>query len=308
MTTLSPHLPDLASLALLVGVASTGSIGAAARRAGISQQAASERLRAVEAQVGVTLLDRGARGTTLTSAGAVLVEWAEQILAVAQEIDGAISALRSDVRRELHIAASMTIAEHLLPRWLVHLRSRQLAAGHEPASVSLVATNSSAVVELVRAGRADLGFVEGADTVPRLRSREIGRDELVLVAPPDHPWARRASGVTAEEVAAVPLASREAGSGTRQVLERALAAHGVTMRPPTVELTTATALREAVRAGSAPACMSRLLVASDLASGALVEVPTRDLSLTRTLRAIWRGSATPPAGPVRDLLAVATGP
>ncbi|MBB6629444.1 LysR family transcriptional regulator [Nocardioides sp. KIGAM211] len=302
---MSSHLPDLASLDLLVAVAHSGSIGAAARRQGISQQAASERLRGVESQVGVTLLDRGARGTALTAAGAVLVEWAERILEVAQEVDGAITALRSDVRRELNVAASMTVAEQLLPRWLVHLRARQVATGVEPASVSLVATNSRHVVEAVLDGSADVGFVEGAQRERRLRSREIGTDELVLVAPPDHPWARRRGGVLAEEVAAVPLASREQGSGTREVLEQALAAHGLALRTPTVELSTATGLRQAVRAGSAPACMSRLLVAADLASGALVEVPIRDLVLTRSLRAVWRGSATPPAGPVRDLLDIA---
>ncbi len=80
-------LPDLDALALLVGVARTGSIGAAARAAGVSQQAGSERIRAVEAQVGLQLVRRGARGSELTPAGVVVVESAARLLDLAEELE-----------------------------------------------------------------------------------------------------------------------------------------------------------------------------------------------------------------------------
>ena len=86
---LSPHLPPLSALELLVDVARTSSIGAAARTHGISQQAASERLRSIEAQVGLSLVVRGPRGSSLTPAGTVMVEWAARLLDVAGEIDAA---------------------------------------------------------------------------------------------------------------------------------------------------------------------------------------------------------------------------
>ncbi|GAB3768587.1 molybdate transport repressor ModE-like protein [Nocardioides ginsengisegetis] len=305
MTQPASHVPDLPALRLLVGVARHGSIGGAAREAGVSQQAASERLRAVEAQVGLTLLQRGARGSQLTSAGVVLVEWAGRLLDVADELDTAIDGLRSARGRDLAVHASMTVAESLVPRWLVLLRQRQVADGHRPTAVSLTAGNSRQVVDAVRRGAAHVGFVEGLDVPAGLRSRTVVRDRLVLVAPPGTPLTRRRSPLEPDEVAELALTGREAGSGTREVVEAALARHRLTGAAPALELTTATAVREAVRAGSAPAFLSRRVVERDLAAGQLVEVPVTGLDLERAFRAVWVGSATPPAGPVRDLVAIA---
>lgn len=298
-------MPDLESLALLVGIARHGSIGGAARSAGISQQAASERLRAVEAQTGLTLVQRGARGSRLTHDGVVVTEWAGRLLELADEIDLAIDGLRGDRDRDFTVWASMTIAESLVPRWLVQLRQRQLGEGSLPAAVSLHAANSDHVEEAVRDGVAHLGFVEGVRAPPGLRSTGIARDELVLVAAAGTPISRRRTPLGPGEVAGLALTSRERGSGTREVVERSLRTHGLAMGASVVELTTATAIREAVLAGSSPAFLSRRVVERDVASGHLAIVPTTGLDLARVFRAVWVGSAQPPAGPARELVAIA---
>jgi DNA-binding transcriptional LysR family regulator len=77
------------------------------------------------------------------------------------------------------------------------------------------------------------------------------------------------------------------------------------LAPPAMEFGTGTAVREAVRAGLGPAVLSDLAVSVDLADGRLVEVPVPGLPLTRRLRAVWAGASQLPAGPARDLLAVA---
>ncbi|MBA2560660.1 MAG: LysR family transcriptional regulator, partial [Propionibacteriales bacterium] len=264
---MSSHVPDLDGLQLLVGIARHGSIGGAARANGISQQAASERLRAIEAQTGLTLVQRGARGSRLTQAGVVVVEWAARLLALADEIDTAIEGLRGDRNRELSVWASMTIAESLIPRWLVLLRQRQQGQGRRPTAVSLTASNSDNVVEAVRAGTAHLGFVEGVQAPKAMRHTDIAHDELILVAAAGAPLSRRRTPLAPDEVAELALTSRERGSGTREVLETSLRAHGLTMGDSVVELTTATAIREAVLAGSSPAFLSRRVVARDLDSG-----------------------------------------
>ncbi len=302
---MASRVPDLAGLRLLVGVARHGSIGGTARAHGVSQQAASERLRAIEAQIGLTLVRRGARGSELTPAGVVIVEWASRLLDLADEIDQAIDGLRTDRGRDLTVWSSMTVAESLLPRWLVLLRQRQESEGLRPTTVSLNAANTTHVLRAVVDGTADLGFVEGVGAPRGVRAVAVGRDELVLVAPPGSPLARRRTPLRADEVAALPLTNREPGSGTRDVVEAALAAHDLEPAPMMVELTTATAVREAVAAGSAPAFLSPRVVSRDVEAGRLVVVPTRGLALTRTFRAIWVGSSEPPAGPVRELVAVA---
>ena len=110
----SPHVPALDSLELLAQVASTGSLGRAAAAHGISQPAVSARIRGMEAQVGFALIQRSARGSTLTPAGALLTDWARDVLGAAEVMDAGISSLRAGRAARLQVAASMTVAEHLL--------------------------------------------------------------------------------------------------------------------------------------------------------------------------------------------------
>lgn len=305
---MTSRVPDLDALRLLVEVGRSGSIGAAARTVGITQQSASERLRSVEAGVGLPLVRRGPRGSELTDAGVVVAGWGRRLLDLADEIDLAIDGLRGDRDRDLTVWASMTVAESLLPRWLVALRQRQTGGGLTPTAVHFTAANSAQVAAAVRDGRADLGFVEGVGTPTGLHGSVVARDELVLVVAPGLPLARRRTPLTPAEVAALPMTSRETGSGTREILERALRRHRLTPGPPAVELTTATAVREAVAAGGPPAVVGRRSVARDLAEGRLHEVPVQGLDLRRAFRAVWQGTSQPPAGPVRDLVAIAAAP
>lgn len=307
---LSSHVPDLPALELLLDVAATGSIGAAARVHSITQQAASARLRTLEGLVGLTLLDRQARGSRLTDAGTAVAAWAERVVAAAVELDDAVAALRHQGSARLRVAASMTIAEHLVPRWLVTLRTR-FPGGPSGPAVTLTATNSDEVVRLVRGGSADLGFVEGPQAPSGLRAQVITQDRLVLVVSGEHPWAHRTRAIGARELAGTSLVSRESGSGTRSAFEAAIVGAlgaGARLSEPVAEFGTATAVREAVRAGLAPAVLSDLSVADDLASGRLVAVRTAGLDLRRDLRAVWVGGESLPPGPARDLIAIVRSP
>lgn len=301
----APALPDLAALALLVDVARAGSIGAAGRRHGITQQAASARLRGLERDLRVQLLHRAARGSELTPAGRVVVEWADRLLQLSDELASAVDALRADRDRELVVFASMTVAEFLLPGWLVRLRARQRRTG-TVTSVALTAANSSQVIAAVRDGAAHLGFIEGIDVPADLRSAALGSDELVLVVAPDHPYGRRRS-LRPAQVAALPLTSRDLGSGTRQVVDQALGRHYLLAVAPDIELKTSTAVRETIRAGGQPGFLSRRMIGQDLETGQLQIITTPGLDLTRHFRALWTGPPNPPAGPMRDLVGIARG-
>lgn len=299
---LGPHVPELRALELLVTVARTGSLGAAAAELGITQQAASSRVRTMEALVGEPLVARSKRGSELTPTGELVVQWAGRVLDAAQELDAGITAVRADRRGHLDIAASLTIAEHLLPGWLVGLRAQQVQRGQQPTEITMTATNTRRVTELVLAGEVVLGFVEGPDAPRGLRHRLVGTDELFVVVGPAHPWAQRSRRrVTAATLAATPLVVREAGSGTRTVLERALA--DLPMAAPALELSSTAAVRAAVAAGAGPAAVGAHAVRDDLTTGRLVRVSVTGLDLTRRLHAVWKGAAQPPEGPARELVA-----
>jgi DNA-binding transcriptional LysR family regulator len=300
---LSPHLPGLTALELLLAVQQTGSLSAAGARTGTSQQAASARIRAVEAQVGLPLLVRSPRGSVLSPAGRLVAQWAEAVLDAAQELDAGIASLRAGRTATLRLAASLTTAEHLVPRWLVALRAAQSAAGRVPTSVELVSANSDAVVAAVATASADLGFVEGPDAPAGVRSRVVGRDRLIVVVAPGHPWARRRTALSAAVLAGTALVSREAGSGTREALVRALVGHR--SAEPALVAASSAEVRTAIAAGVAPGALSTLAVADDLALGRLVAVAVAGVNLSRSLRAVWATGTEPPAGPARELVALA---
>ncbi|MGX2998177.1 LysR family transcriptional regulator [Streptomyces sp. JNUCC 64] len=291
---LAHRVPDLGALELLLAVARLGSLGRAARELGITQPAASGRIRAMERRLGVALVDRSPRGSRLTAAGALVTDWARRVVEAAEAFDAGAQALRDRRDSRLRVAASMTIAEYLFPGWLIALRARR-----PDTAVSLLAGNSAVVAERLLSGAADLGFVEGAEVPSGLDSAVIGHDQLLVVTAPGHPWARRRGPVPAGELAGTPLILREEGSGTRQVLARALGG----LARPLVELSSTTAVKAAAVSGAGPAVLSELAVGEELAARRLVAVPLRDVVLTRALRAAWpRGPR--PTGPARDLLAL----
>jgi DNA-binding transcriptional LysR family regulator len=297
---LSPRVPELTALDLLLSVAHLGSLGRAAQEHGISQPAASSRIRRVERLLGIELLHRGPRGSRLTTQGELVAGWAREVIDAAAALDAGVRALREDRASRIKIAASFTIAEYLIPGWLATLHSRS-----PDLAVSVRVGNSVDVAGLVLGGEVDAGFVEGFGVARGLRSRQFSSDHLVLVVARDHPWARRTVPVTPATLAATPLVRREPGSGTREVFDRIMVAHGPSA-PPVAELSSTTAIKAAVVAGAGPAVLSWLTVADDISTGRLVEVPISDIDLSRRLRVVWASGRTL-SGPVKDLVTIALG-
>ncbi|MBJ6637982.1 LysR family transcriptional regulator [Streptomyces sp. DHE7-1] len=294
---LAHRVPDLGALELLLAVARLGSLGAAAREVGITQPAASSRLRSMERQLGVALVDRSPRGSRLTDAGALVTDWARRVVEAAAAFDAGARALRDRRDSRLRVAASMTIAEYLLPGWLLALHAER-----PDTAVSLLAGNSAKVAELLLDGEADLGFVEGLTIPAGLDSAVIARDRLIVVTAPGHPWARRRRPLTPSELAATPLILRERGSGTRQVLDTALGG----LARPLIELSSTTAVKASAVSGAGPSVLSELAVGEELAMRRLVRIPVDGVALRRDLRAVWP-TGHRPTGPARELLSLTRG-
>lgn len=299
----SVHLPlrapDLESLRLLVLVADLGSLGRAAERLRISQPSASRRLSTLERGLGLVLVDRTRRGSRLTLAGQVVTGHARSVLAELDDLLAGAGKLRDRREAELRVAASLTIAEYLLPTWISELRSRR-----PELYIGLQVTNSEHVPQLVEAGEADIGFIEGPRLSHVMSTRQVAEDRLVVVVDPGHPWARRREPLTARELSRTPLVLRESGSGTRQTLDRALHLAGCDRARPLVELGSTAAVRGAVIAGTGPSVLSELAVRGDIAEGRLTGVDVAGVDLTRDLRAVWP-TGRRLVGPAAELVAVA---
>jgi DNA-binding transcriptional LysR family regulator len=296
---LPSRVSDLTSFDLLLSVAKLGSIGRAAAAHQLSQPAVSARLRQLEHQVGARLLDRGARGARLTTVGELVAGWAQPAVDRAADLEEGIAALRRDRHTHLRVAASLTVAEYLLPSWLIALRSV------DPDTMTALSSgNSVEVAAQILAGEAEIGFVEGPTVPEGVQAREVARDELAVVVAPSHPWARRRR-VRATELVRTPLVSREPGSGTRQAWEQAVREQLDTdMAAPILEVSSTTAIKAAVIGGIGPAVLSVRAVTAELAAGTLVRLAVPGLDLTRRMHAIWPDGNTL-QGPAGDLLTIA---
>jgi DNA-binding transcriptional LysR family regulator len=277
--------PELAALDLFVSVVDYGSLSRAAAMHYISQPSASAKIRRLERRLGVKLLTRTASGSDPTAAGRKLAARAREVLAAAETFTRTVEEIASAPGPQLKVIASYTMGDYILPRWL-------RAIGSEVPSVSLAVHNSTETINRVVAGEAEVGFMCVPDLTEPLEAVPIGRDELVVVVRPDHPWARRLRPLKPEHLAAEPLVLREQSSGTRRQLERLLQPYLPDTPPdPVLVLGSTGAIKAAVLDGVAPAALSRFTVMDELERGRLVAVPVEGINFERTLFAIWQTGA-----------------
>jgi DNA-binding transcriptional LysR family regulator len=301
---LPPWISDLPALDLLVSVAETGSVGRAAQAHGITQPSASARLAKLERRLGVPLLVRSRRGSLLTPAGEAVVAWSHGVLDAARTLADGVLTLRADRQARLRISASLTVAEYLLPAWLLALRRP-----HPDLDIAAAVANSHGVVEAVRGGTVDLGFVESPDIPADLGSRVVGEDRLALVVAASYPLAAHAwRPLRPTDLADQPLLLREPGSGTRDTFLNGLA-HALGFAPAlphAISLGSTTTILSTVRAGGGIGVISSRAAASAVAAGELVELRVEGLPLVRPLHALWLGRT--PTVLAAELLSIAARP
>src|SRR5262249_1660102 len=209
--------PTMRQLEVFLAVARAGSFRRAADRVHLSQPALSQHVGELERGFGVRLFDRHGRTVTLTEAGRVLEEHAVRIFATLASAEEAIADVAGGAKGALVVGASTTPGLYLMPALMSAIEREQPGI-----SVDLRIANSRAIEEQVRANELDLGVVGGHGLGPGEECLATGMlDELVLIVPPGHAWARRAR-LTPSVLAQERLLMREEGSATRQVTERAL--------------------------------------------------------------------------------------
>lgn len=279
-------------LAAFVVTVETSSLQAAADALTMTPSAVTKRIQALERRVGTALFERGRFGMRPTPAGRTLYPEAKHALQALDRAEAVVREASSQARRIVAIAASHTIGEYLLPAWLAEARTREPTMR---AQVEVV--NSPGVLDAVRDGDAEIGFVEGTDDLAAFTTLDVFDDEMVVVVSRDHPWCRR-SAVGAAELSDEPYLTREAGSGTRAVAEAALAAAGLRL-VPSFEAGSTQAVKRTLPSGGF-SILSRLAVGAELHDGSLREVSVADLHLGRRLRAV-HDPARPPEGLAKGL-------
>jgi DNA-binding transcriptional LysR family regulator len=209
---------DLRQLEILQAIAETGSFTASGRKLHVSQSAISRQILLLEEELGEPLFLRVGRQVRMTPAAESLVQLGQRVFLDLRDTIGTITDRTRELRGTLRLAGGMTVCLYVFPPLLKHLRRV-----HPHLDVRLTVATAGQSVQQIREGRVDTGLltlpVEGADlvTVPVLR------EELLLVATPTHPLARKRR-VAAKDLARQPFVLFEQGSATRRVIDRFFAA------------------------------------------------------------------------------------
>lgn len=247
-------------LVVFRAVAEQRSFRKAAEELYLTQPAVSLQIKALEEDLGVQLFDRAGTHIALTAAGKVLLACSRQVYALLVQAESNIAALSGEHTGGLALGASTTIAQYVLPRLLAEFRRE-----HPRVHPTLISGNTEDIVKAVEKQKIALGFIEGPARSREVKTEPFLEDRLVLIASTAHEWAERDS-VLCSEIASVPLLIRERGSGTRHVVEMALARQGLKRSSLQIvmELDSTEAIKSAVEAGLGVGFVSRWAIAKDL--------------------------------------------
>lgn len=288
---------NLNHLAAFDAVAREGGFTRGATALRVSQPAVSKQVRELEAWFGLELVDRSGRAFRLTGAGRTLAAYARRIFTLAEEAEHALEAIQGLRRGRLAIGASTTIGIYLMPPLMGLFRERWPAI-----ELSLEIGNTEAIQQRLAEHSIQIGLTEGLAENPDLDVKVFMKDELVVIAPPGDPLARRRS-IRMRDLRERPFIFRERGSGTRVVIEHALERKRIRIQP-VMSLGSTEAIKRAVGARMGLGIVSRLTIEHELADRRLIVLPIADMKFPRPLHLLTRRNQTssPSAQAFLDLL------
>jgi len=186
----------------------------------MTQPAVTFQIRQLEDYFNTRLFDRTHNRISLTTAGHLVKNYADQIISLYNEMDNEVRKLTGDVLGPLVLGASTTIGEYVIPSILGEYQAK-----FPDVAVRLHVANTEGVLHMVEGNEIDIGIVEGPVGNKNLVSKVCWDDELVVVTPPGHELTKSDSD-SVEQIFEYPFISREEGSGTREVIQDHLQASG----------------------------------------------------------------------------------
>lgn len=271
---------NLAELQVFLTIASERSFSRAAGKLHRTQPAISQALRRLEDELGERLIDRSSKEGRLTEAGRVLQDYAERLMRLAEEADTAVRELRDLRRGRILIGANDGTVHSLLPLIAafrerfpgVHVDVRRVHARHVGVEVAQ--------------GSLDFGLLTFHPAERGLGTIVVDVDDLVLLVPPTHPFARRRL-VHMDEVGRQSIVAHNDPSPARDRVLRLYEQRHEQLNI-TVSLPSLDAIKSAVTTGMGLAILPRRCAAAEIARGELVAVRIPELKLRRQLKLVYR--------------------
>ena len=266
---------EIKQLKIFRTIVEVGSFTRAGDQLGLSQSAISQQVRTLEESLGVPLLVRAGRCARPTPAGDVLFQCARQMLDRLGDIERRFAEETAGRAGTVRIGAPEPPCGYVLPGALASLR-------RELPKLDLRVVSGQPAITLARLVDAeiDLALLPLPVESDRLRTVEVGSDELVAVTPPDHPWIGQPR-VHAVDFATEPLVLYDRASAITEATLAFLLESGV-FPNVAIEIDQLEGLKDLVRAGVGVSVVPRWAARREIAAGALGAVSIGEAGLRRT--------------------------
>lgn len=282
---------NIESLKMFCHVVDEGSITRAAKIGFVSQPAVTRQIHQLEELYGTLLFDRVDGKLKLSETGKALYPYAKEIIEYSERSFDAVHELTGRANTILNVGTSLTIGEYLLPDILGNFSKI-----NPNIKFSITVRNTPTILTKLVHNDIDIALVEGVVNNKDLITEKFADDELVLIAPANHPWAKRES-IRIEELPEEKMLWRESDSGTRQIVEDALNKLGVLEHiNHSMELGSTQSIKSAVEAELGISILPRLTVLRELKYGVLREVKIKNFKLVRDLWLVEKNHRFPKTG------------
>ena len=258
---------ELRLLHTFAAVAELRHFARAAERCNLSQPAVSHQIRQLEEELGTRLLNRDGRRVSLTVAGELFLEDARRILAAVDRARERVQSVSAGTVGRVRLGATETAGLYILPGFLERYRKM-----HPRFALQFTIAPEVEILERVASNDLDMGVISGKPVLGELRSRRIGRDEMVVVASASAPVAQRRR-LKPDELREQAWILREDGSDSRRHLDAWFRRNHLTPHQ-LMTLPGPDAVKRAVVAGLGIGLLARVVVADELKSGQLVALRT----------------------------------
>lgn len=285
---------DFRHLETFCRVAALKSFSRAADDLFLTQPTVSGHILSLERSLSLRLFDRTGREIRLTKAGEIFLRYASNILMVRKDLLNALSEFSRGIKGELSLGASTIPGEYLLPRWMGDFKR-----AHPRVTLSLKISDTKEIVQELLQGHIEFGLIGAKVNHPSLHYETFEEDEIIVVAPSDHPLSIKRS-VGFEDLLKEPWIIREEGSGTQMTVERALRKKGKSLKDfnVAIEMGSTSSVKEGVKAKLGLAFISRRAVQEELNRHLFTSITLEGLeSISRQIYIVsQRGKTVSPMG------------
>jgi DNA-binding transcriptional LysR family regulator len=272
---------DVRDLQVFLSVSKHLNYTRAGEEINLSQPSVSVRIHQLETELGMKLFEQLGKKVVLTDAGQLLVPYANRVIAAVDDAQHAIEELKGLERGSMRIGASTTPGMYLVPQVVAHFKRL-----HPKIDIQLRIKDTREVEDGVLRNEFDFGFVGGHLTTAEVDAISWLTDELLLVVPPTHKFAKRKS-IGKFDLRLERFILREPGSATRATIVNQANKSDLELET-IIEMENPESVKKAVQSGLGIAFISKFAVTTELKAKSLVAVSIRDLKIQRELKIVHR--------------------